>query len=164
MPKIAKHVPLVTFEIDEREHHICDILDEIEDAFNDGVKYRYHETYIRKNSGAIVFTLTDTACWQLFRRLVSLKPEKIKSFSVFPFGDLLNGKDAKKLDDSLIEKLIRELIEEFGEDSIEKPFKKSRKNSGKESIEALIENSGKESIKELYEKLDTEIGRLKIEN
>ena len=162
---MAKYVPLVTFEINEREHHICDVLDEIEDAFNDGVKYGYHETYISKSSGAIVFTLSsDTACWQLFRRLVSLKSEKIKSFSVFPFGDLLNGKDAKKLDDNLIEKLIRELIEEFGEDSIEKPFKKSRKNSGKESIEALIENSGKESIKELYEKLDTEIGRLKIEN
>ena len=116
--KVTKYVPLVTFQIkegattkDKKEYHICDAFDDIEDAFNDGVKYRYHETRIGKNDGAIVFILSDIACWQLFRRLVSLKPEKIKSFSIFALKDLLNGTVAEKLDDSLIKELVKKLDE-----------------------------------------------------
>lgn len=160
MEKIA---PLITFQIKEgaktkdgKEYHICDAFDDIEDAFNEGVKYRYHETRISKNDGAIVFICTDIVCWQLFKRLWTLKREKkIKTFSVFPFGDLLNGKDAKKLDDSLIEELFNKLIEKSGEVLI--------KELSRKSFEELIEKSGEES-KKLYEKLNTEIGRLKIEN
>ena len=161
--KVTKYVPLLTFQI-KGEHHICDVLDEIEDSFSRGVKYGYHETYISKKGGAIVFTLGSAkACLQLFMYLELLKREKIKVFSVFPFGDLLNGKDAKKLDDSLIEELFNRL----GEESIKRLFKKSDeesdKKSTKESLEDLIKKLDEDS-KKLYEELQNKIEKLKIEN
>lgn len=97
---MAKYVPLVTFKIDGNKHHICDVFDEIEDAFNTA-KYGYHEAHISKDGGAIVFTLvSDDACLQLLKHLESLKGKKIESFSVFPFEDLMNGDKVEKLENS----------------------------------------------------------------
>ena len=169
--KVTKYVPLVTFQI-KGEHHICDVLDEIEDSFSRGVKYGYHETYISKKDGAIVFTLgSPKACLQLFMYLELLKREKIKVFRVFPFKDLLAEKEAVKSFEGLIEELFNKLVEEFGEESIKELFKKSSSSDkksdedlDKDSLEELIKNSDEDSIKELYKNLKNEIKKLKIEN
>lgn len=104
---MAKYVPLVTFKI-KGKHHICDVLDDIEDAFNKGVKYGYHETYISKNGGAVVFSLSsDDACSQLLKHLETLRGEKLESFSVFPFEGLLNDGKVEKLNGNSPEEIER---------------------------------------------------------
>ncbi|MDE7255753.1 MAG: hypothetical protein K2N54_06210 [Helicobacter sp.] len=94
---MAKDTFMVTFKIKEN-HHICDVFEDIESAFEKtAMKYAYHEAYIDKCSGSILFTLRSSDAYSVL--LESLQKQKnIESFRIFVFKDLLNGNEVKAKD------------------------------------------------------------------